>query len=120
MLRVNTSRCIDVETWEEAHYLARLDYEFVRDHQFTVEFWIAMEDDDSVESFQDIPFRMDPDDLELDHTTDEYLDPVWGLLAVNPVDLEGSTSPWCYAPSYRVLEAVKEKFRVPRNGGLRS
>ena len=123
-LKINTNRCVDVETWEEARFLARLDFELVRGSEITVDRYLVIEDDDSHELFDEVRFKVGTThnrwEEELQRRYYEYLDPAWDLEAVNPADVGAALYPWTEGPSYRVLEAVAEESRVPCDGGLRT
>jgi len=102
--------CTDVETWDEARFLAELDYELNFSSELTVGSLTVYRGDDSCDL--EGPFRVKLERTpasDLMNTCGEYLDPYWD---VRPLETLEGTSPWTHGPSYRVLEAVRENRRV--------
>lgn len=115
-LPINTSRCTDVETWDEAHFLARLDFELVRGSEITLDCYYVLEDD-VIEDVFDSEARFTVTTAkgwedEIARESIEYLNPAWDLKTVNPTVWQNSDSTWAEAPSYRVLEAVPPASRI--------
>ena len=101
MSYINT-RCTDVETWAEAKFLARLDYELHLGHEVVVSDVTTYINDDSCDHVGTFRVRLDETDpCDLGNATDEYLDPYWEVTMLDQVE---GTSPWAHGPSYRVLE----------------
>jgi len=120
---IHTERHTDVETWDEALFLACLDYELARGQNITVDNYIIYNDDEASDHQDNTVFRVD--DLDFRTLPDgdwglrnkicsDHLDPVWDLEVM--VDEPGSAAEdldgirYCYGPSYRVLEAVKKRI----------
>lgn len=103
-----SEKSLDVETWEEAHFLAELDYALNRGNEIEVGYVVVMEDDDTKDVLG--PFRVRLDFTNkgcLHNACDEYLDPVWD---VTSLEADGPIGPWTHGPSYRVLESTRHRM----------
>lgn len=99
------TNAIDVETWEEAQFLARLNYELALGAEFLSNNVVVYIDDNPVDLPDPTRVRLDrTEDSDVVSACDEYLDPNWDITILDGTQGE---SAWTYGPSYRVLEAVR-------------
>ena len=103
--------CTDVETWDEARFLAELDYELHLGAVFTVNTYTTYVADDSVDHCDVVRVRLEktPTSDLIHHQIDEYLDPYWDIDVLSAHEGSGA---YTFGPSYRVLEAVRENRRL--------
>ena len=95
----------DVETWEEARFMATLDYELNKGAMLTVGEFTTYIDDDSVAHCELALVRLEhTSSTALHHSIDEYLDPYWEISVLSEHKGE---SAWTFGPSYRVLEMAR-------------
>ena len=107
---IANERTLDVETWAEAWYLARLDYELNLGRSLTVDGVVAYVGDDGQDYFGPFLVRLEKTDAEsLRHSVDEYLDPYWDVTVLDDFDADGA---WSYGPSYRVLESARKRIQA--------
>ena len=102
-------RCTDVETRAEAEYLARLDYELNLGHEVMVSCVTVYDENDYTEDLTG-SFRVRLDrtkDADLRHRNYEYVDPIWDLIPLEPIEGDGV---WTHGPSYRVLELAHDRL----------
>ena len=110
MTTLINERCTDVETWDEARFLARLDYELNQGAELTMSCVSAYVDEDSQDFGGPLQVRIEKtQDSDLMNSTDEYLDPYWDLEVVSPFT---GSSPWGHGPSYRVLADCRDRLRA--------
>lgn len=101
----------DVETWAEAKFLAKLDYELLLGTIITVEGFTNYIGHDSVDHCEVARARLEKTSTnDINHSIDEYLDPYWNIEALSHHEGE---SAWTFGPTYRVLENVQKKHRLP-------
>jgi hypothetical protein len=106
--------CTDVETLEEAEFLAELDYQLHLGCEFKVDYLSFYLGDDQHEVNGPQTVRLEKTDRDSRaRRIDEYLDPYWDV--DGPDLVRGG---WTHGPSYRILAEVKESYRVGRNGGF--
>jgi len=107
----------DVETWEEARFLARLDYELHRGQEIDIGWYVVH--DDVYHNTQDVAGETravlsdrSGNCLEVDlrNSCDEYLDPYWDLEIDQSELPEGTGGPWTHGPSYRILESSSDRM----------
>jgi hypothetical protein len=107
----NTTRdthCTDVETWDEARFLAELDYSLNKGTTFQVSTFTNYVGDDSVDHYGAFEVRLEKTDCgDLNHRNDEFLDPYWDVAVLGE---NGHEYAWTFGPSYRVLESARNRI----------
>lgn len=107
----------DVETLEEARFLAQLEYELALGGEVTAAFMTAWAGDDQHELYGDFRVRVAPTHPSWrEDVRDEYLDTWWDVELAVPAEAaahaaQGLGSPTIDGPTYRILANLRNPER---------